>query len=119
LVVLLNGLPIGNAPANLVEPRLSSVAIMLVAAGMIAGLGLASRRGEWRDFPAAAFAGGSLGLLAAAFWFAVLQSAERVLGSWSSSIWSVGIVSGMLGALLGLISLFVFPYRPDELEVAR
>jgi FHA domain len=119
LVMLLNGLPIGNAPANLMEPRLSSVAIMLVVAGMIAGLGLASRRGERRDFPAAAFAGGSLGLLAAAFWFAVLQSSERVLGSLASSIWSVGFVSGTLGALLALTSLFVFPYRSDEPEVAR
>ena len=119
MAMLLNGLPIGNAVANRMEPRLFSVAIMMVAAGMIAGFVLASRRGEWRDFPAAAFAGGSLGLLAAAFWFAVLQSAERVLGSLSSSVWSVGFVSGMLGALLALISLLVFPYRSDEPEVAR
>ena len=75
------------------------MAIMLVAVGMFAGLGLASRRGEWRDFPAAVFAGGSLGLLAAAFWFAVLQSVERVLGSWSTSIWAIGFASATCWAL--------------------
>jgi hypothetical protein len=37
----------------------------------------------------------------------------------ASSIWSVGFVSGTLGALLALTSLFVFPYRSDEPEVAR
>ncbi len=116
---LLNKLPIGTTSANLAEPRLSSVAIMLVVAGTIAGLGLAHRRGEWRDFPAAAFAGGSLGLLAAAVWFAVLQSVERMLGSGSSSIWVIGLASGMLGVLLAAVSLWTFPYRSDEPEVAR
>ena len=116
---LLNKLPIGNAAVNLTEPRLSSMAIILVAVGMIAGLGLASRRGEWRDLPAAVFAGGSLGLLAAAFWFAVIQTTERALGSWTSSILAIGVASGTLGALLALMSLFVFPYRSDGPEVAR
>jgi hypothetical protein len=119
MAALLNKLPIGSAPAALTVPQLSSVAIVLVAAGMIAGLLLASRRGEWRDFPAAVFAGGSLGLLAAAFWFAVLQSFERVLGSWSTSIGAIGLASGTLGALLALISLRVFPYRSNEPEIAR
>ncbi len=119
MATLLNKLPIGNTPANLMEPRLFSVAIMLVSAGMVAGLGLARRRGEWRDFPAAVFAGGSLGLLAAAFWFAVLQSVERVLGSASTSIWAIGLASGSLGALLAIVSLWMLPYRSDKPEVAR
>jgi hypothetical protein len=119
LATLLNKLPVGNAPANLMEPRLSSVGIMLVAAGMLAGLGLARQRGEWRDFPAAVFAGGSLGLLAAAFWFAVLQSVESVLGSASTSIWAIGLASATLGALLAVVSLWIFPYRSEEPEVAR
>ncbi len=119
MATLLNKLPIGNAPASLMEPRLPSVAIMLVAAGMIAGLGLASRRGEWRDFPASVFAGGSLGLLAAAFWFALLQSVERSLGAPSTSIWAIGLASATLGALLAAVSLWMFPYRSDQPEVVR
>jgi hypothetical protein len=116
---LLNQLPVGHASANLMEPRLMPLAIIVVAAGMIAGVGLARRRGEWRDAPAAVFAGGSLGLLAAAFWFAVLQSVERTFGISSSSIWAAGVVSAALGGLLALISLFVFPYRSNEPAVAQ
>jgi hypothetical protein len=101
------------------EPRLAAVASVLVTVGMIAGLGLASRRGDWRDVPAAVFAGGSLGLLAAAFWFAVLQSVERALGSASISIWAVGSASVMLGALLAVVSLRMFPYRSENPEAAR
>ena len=72
-----------------------------------------------RDFPAAAFAGGLIGVLAAAVWFAVLQSVEPVLGSWSASIGAIGIASVALGVVLALISLWVFPYRSNEPEVAQ
>ena len=78
LAALVSGL------AGVSGPRLSSLAVVLVAAGAIAGLELARRRGDWRDLPAAVFAGGSLGLLAAAVWFAVLVTGERVLGPWST-----------------------------------
>ena len=74
LVAFVSGL------AGVSGPPLSSLAIVLVPAGAVAGLALARRRGEWRDLPAAAFAGGSLGLLGAAFWLAVLVTGERVLG---------------------------------------
>ena len=37
------------------------------------GARLAARRGEWRDLPAAAFAGAAIGVLAAAVGFAVIQ----------------------------------------------
>ena len=50
MVVLLNRLP-SAAHRQAIEPRLISVAIILVGAGMIAGLALARRRGEWRDYP--------------------------------------------------------------------
>jgi hypothetical protein len=95
------------------------VAIVLVALGVFAGLWLASQRGEPRDYPAAGFAGGALGLLASALWFALLQSVERVLGSWATSIWAVGLLWGALGTLLALVSLFVAPHRSNELEVTR
>jgi hypothetical protein len=116
--MLLNKLPL-NPPATGTEPRLTAVAIILVATGIMTGLSMASRRGDWRDFPAAVVAGGAVGLIVAAFWFAVLQTAERILGVSSNSIWAIGLVSGTLGGLLALISLFVFPYRSHEPGVAR
>jgi hypothetical protein len=95
------------------QARLSSVAVVLVGAGaLVAGM-LTLRLGEPRDVPAAALTGGSLGLLAAAVCFAIIQSVERVLGSWSSSIWAVSLLWGAIGALLALASNHVFPYRTD------
>jgi hypothetical protein len=119
MAMLLNALPIGVAPASWAEPRLASEGALLAAAGIIAGLALASRRGDWRDFPAAAVAGGLLGLLAAAVWFAALRSIEPMLGSLGTSVWAIGFASAVLGAMLALISLWAFPYRSNEPEVAR
>ena len=44
----------------------------------------------------AGLAGGLLGLLSAAPWFSVLQSAERLLGSWSTSIAAVCLLWALL-----------------------
>jgi hypothetical protein len=118
LAMLANLLPIGVAAASLTEPRLISLGLMLAAMGTIAGLAVASWRGELRDFPAAAVAGSLLGLLAAAVWFAVLRSMEPMLGSWASSGWAIGLVSAALGALLALVSLWAVPYRSPNPEVA-
>jgi hypothetical protein len=118
MAMLLNALPIGVAPAGWAEPRLASEGALLAAAGIIAGLALASWRGDWRDFPAAAVAGGLLGLLAAAVWFAALRSVEPMLGSLGTSVWAIGFASALLGAMLSLISLWAFPYRSNEPEVA-
>jgi FHA domain len=118
MAMLLNALPIGVAPAGWAEPRLASEGALLAAAGIIAGLALASRRGDWRDFPAAAVAGALLGLLAAAVWFAALRSVEPMLGSLGTSVWAIGFASALLGAMLALISLWAFPYRSNEPEVA-
>jgi hypothetical protein len=119
LVSLFGGVASGDGSSSAYGPRLASLAIVLVALGMLAGLVLARRRSEWRDLPAAVFAGGSLGLLAAAIWFALLQSVERTLGSWSNATWAIGVTSGALGVLLALSSLFFFPFRSEEPEVAR
>ena len=118
-VMLLNKLPIAGTSASMTEPRFVSVGILLAAVGMIAGLVMASRRGDSRDLPAAAFAGGLLGLLASAVWFAVLQSIEPALGSWSGSIGAIGLASGALGVLVAMISLWAFPYRSNEPEGAQ
>jgi len=119
LIVLLVGLVWhGAGGARPLEARLSSVALALVAAGALAATLLALRRGEQRDLPADAFAGGSLGLLAAAVCFAVIQSVEHVLGTWSTSFWAVGLLWGTIGALVALASNYLIPYRPAASEVA-
>jgi hypothetical protein len=119
IAVLVNVLPLGGAPGGQIEPRLSAFAIVLVALGVMAGLRLAIQLGEKRDLAPAALAGGALGLLASAFWFATLQSFERLLGPWSNSLWVVAVLWGSIGALLGLVSILVVPYRSNQPEVAR
>jgi FHA domain len=119
MAMLLNKMPLAGASATLTEPRLASVGVLLAAAGMVAGLMLATRRGDVRDFPVAALAGGLIGVLAGAIWFAVLQTVEPALGSWSNSIGAIGIASAALGVVLASLSLWVFPYRSNEPEVAR
>jgi hypothetical protein len=90
----------------------------LVGAGTLAASLLAFRRGEQRDVPAAAFAGGSLGLLAAAVCFAIIQSVERILGTRSTSFWAVMLLWGTIGALVALASNYLIPHRPHVSEVA-
>jgi hypothetical protein len=119
IAILVNVLPFGGAAGGLIEPRLSAFAIVLVAAGVVAGLRLAIQLGEKRDLVPTALAGGALGLLGSALWYAMLQSFERLLGLWSTSIWVVAFLWGSFGALLGLVSLFVVPYRSNQQEVAR
>jgi hypothetical protein len=119
LAIAMNAVPFGARPTYLSEPRLSAVGLIFVALGAFAGLSVASRRGERRDYPAAGCAGGSIGLLASAVCYALLQSVERLLGSWSTSIGAVVVLWGLLGALLALVSLLVVPHRSGEPEVAQ
>ena len=117
LVALVNALPIGGAGKNLAEPRISSVALIAVAAGVLAGLVLAKSRGERRDLLTAGLAGGVLGLLASAPWFSILQTAERLLGSWSSSLSALFLLWGVVGAVLALVSTILIPHRPSDRQV--
>jgi hypothetical protein len=119
IAVLVNVLPVGGASGGLIEPRLSALAIVLVAAGVVAGLRLASQLGETRDLVPAALAGGALGLLGSAFGYATLQSFERLLGPWSTSLWVVTVLWGSIGTLVGLVSIFVVPFRSHQPEVVR
>jgi hypothetical protein len=118
LVLLVNLLPFGSAAGSAQAPRLASLAIVLAAVGVLAGIRLALARGERRDLPAAGFAGAAIGLLAAALFFAFVQTVERALGSRSTSIWALVLLWGSLGALLGLVSTFLAPYRERATEVA-
>jgi hypothetical protein len=119
ILVLINVLATGGLGAWPVQARLSSVAILMVGIGVLLGAWLASRRGEWRVLPAAGFAGGALGLLVAAVSFAAIHSAERVLGSRSSSFATVVLLWGATGALLALVSTVLIPYQSKDPETAR
>ena len=86
-----------------VEPRLSAERSSWWF-WALAGLTLASRRGEGRDYLAAGFAGGSLGLLASAVWFAAdsrASSGSSARGRRRSG--AVVVLWGTLGALFAII----------------
>jgi hypothetical protein len=116
LVALASALPLGGAGNTLAHPRITSVALITVALGVLSGLNVARRRGEPRDLLTAGLAGGLLGFLSSAFWFSGMQSAERILGSWSTSIAAVCLLWGAAGALLALLSTIVIPHRPEIQE---
>jgi hypothetical protein len=113
------------------DARLSAVAVALVGACALLASFLALRRGaaplqhvvpglpraEERDVAAAAFTGAALGLMAAAICFALIQTVERVLGSYAASFWTVALVWGLIGALAALLSSYLVPYRPGGSEV--
>ena len=79
---------------------------------------LARRQGERRDLLSAGFAGGVLGLLTAAVVYAVIRSVERPLGSWSASLWAVGLLWAAIGAVIAGVSTLLIPYRSDNAEAA-
>jgi hypothetical protein len=114
LLVLVVGVMLHGAG----DTRLSSVALALVAAFALTASFPALRRGEQRDVAAAALTGGSLGLLAAAVCFAVIQTIERILGSYSTSFWAIALLWGTIGALVALGSNYLIPYRPAAGEAA-
>ena len=57
----------------------------------------------------AGFAGGLIGLFAAAIGFALIQSVESILGSHSSSPLAATALWGVLGFVLALLSWPVLP----------
>jgi hypothetical protein len=119
VAVFANVLPFGTATTHALEPRLSKVAIVLAGAGALVGCVLALRRGDdQRDLAAPGVAGAAFGILVAGVWFAIIQSVERALGSWSTSIWAVGLCWGLFGAALAAISMFLVPHRSDGPEAA-
>jgi hypothetical protein len=108
LVILVAGILLHGAKGA----SLSSVALALVAAGSLGAVLLAMRQGADRDIPAAAFTGGSLGLLAAAICFAIIQTVERILGGYSTSVWAVATLWGVIGVVVALVSNHLIPHRP-------
>jgi hypothetical protein len=118
LAALLNVVPLFGSGKSLAEPRIASVAFLTIAAGVFCGVVLAKRRGESRDLVTAGLAGGLLGLLSSAPWYSMLQTAERILGSWSTSIAAVCLLWGALGAILALVSTVFIAYQAQDREVS-
>jgi hypothetical protein len=118
LVGLMNAVPFVSSGSGLAEPKINSVALFTVAAGVLSGLALAKRRGEPRDQFSAGLAGGLLGLLSAAPAFSMIQSAERVLGSWSTSIAAVCLFWGAFGAALALVSTVFLAYPKQDRQAS-
>jgi hypothetical protein len=114
LVALMNAAPLLGSGNRLADPRITSVAAVTVAAGVLGGLLLAKRRGERRDLLTAGLAGGLLGLLSSAPWFSMLQTAERILGAWSTSLAAVCLFWGALGAVLALGSTVFIPHQTQD-----
>jgi hypothetical protein len=114
LLVLLSALWPGRGAGSLAEPRIASVALMTVGLGVLSGLILAKRRGEARDLLTGGVAGGMLGLLSSAPLFSLLESAERVLGSWSASIVAVCLLWGAAGVVVALVSRLLIPHHRHE-----
>jgi hypothetical protein len=96
------------------DPRLMSLAAVLIAAGMAAGWSLARRADSWRDIPAAMVAGGACGLLAAALWSAVLQVIEGLLAFGTGSTWVALLASAAAGALVAGASIWFIPFRATD-----
>ena len=105
--MLMNLFRSAGAGAGLLEPR-SGVGFgraRLRPGCWSADVALIGRRGEPRDLPAAAFAGGLLGLLTAAFGFAVVQSVEEPWAHGRVRSGAVALFWGPVGALLALASM--------------
>jgi hypothetical protein len=107
----------GGPAGSSVEPRLASLALVLAVLGVVLGGILGSRRGDPGDPIPAGFAGGLLGLIGAAVLHAVVRSVEGILGSWSASLWAVGGLWAVIGAVVAGLTTFLIPYRADNAEV--
>jgi hypothetical protein len=116
LVVLAGMVPAGGPEGSRLEPRLSSLALVLAVLGVVTGGILVSRRGDPRDLVPAGCAGGLLGLIGAAVLHAVVRTVEGILGSWSASLWVVGCLWAAIGAVVAGLTTFLIPYRGDNAE---
>jgi hypothetical protein len=99
------------------ELRLDAVALLFGSAGLVAGALWAARRGKGQDesrgldMASAGFAGGLIGLFTSAVGFALIQSVESVLGSWSNSTPAATALWGVLGLALAMLSWLLLPPR--------
>jgi hypothetical protein len=99
------------------ELRLDAVAFLLGSAGLLAGALWAARSSTVQDgsrgfdIATAGFAGGLIGLFTSAVGFALIQSVESVLGSWSNSTPAATALWGVLGLALAIVSWLFLPHQ--------
>jgi hypothetical protein len=60
-----------------------------------------------------------LGLLSSAPLFSLLECAERVLGSWSTSAAAICLFWGAVGTVVALLTKFVVPHRQIDQQESR
>jgi hypothetical protein len=117
LLVMLAGffpLPPGSSSASQAEPRLGAIAVIMAVAGLAFGAGRAARGGELREIVPGGFAGALIGMFLGTVAFAVIQSGESVLGSWSHSAVAVLLLWAFLGFALAGLSWLILPrIEPD------
>jgi hypothetical protein len=121
LLVLLAGLiplPFAAQPTGQAEPRLGAIVTVLALAGLAFGAGRAARGGDMREIVPGAFTGALVGLFAGAVGFALIQSGESVLGSWSASAFAVILLWGLLGLALAGLSWLLAPQSEKRTEQA-
>jgi hypothetical protein len=94
-----------------VHPSLGGSALVLAALGALAGLRVASRKGEATDLPACAFAGAFSGILLAALGVAACRATEPGFGWLPPFLLWLG-----MGALAAVASLALVPFRPNGEE---
>jgi len=100
-------------PSGPDAPKLGGVALALAAVGALLGGRLAWRRGGAREAPPGGFAGGFVGVIAAAAAVAACRSIEPALGPWSSSLVAVCGLWTAIGVGLAAISTLIS--RPDRI----
>ncbi len=113
-LVLVSGLiPLGAHGASMTEPRLPALASLCAALGAILGMLKGRPTGERGliDTAATGVSSGLLGILVASFSYAVVNTVERPLGAWSSSLWALALVWAILGAAIAGLSWLFVPYR--------
>ncbi len=93
------------------RPPLRPTAVLLAALGCMAAVRFAFKHGELRDVPAVGFAGGALGVLAAALLIAVCRTIEPGL---SASPVAVCFLWGGLGAIGAGVSAVLAPPHSNE-----
>jgi hypothetical protein len=113
LLILFAGLilfPVGPSGAG-GGLRLSAIALVTAAAGFLAGAWWGAWRGaDGEQAPlSGAFTGALAGLFAAAVGYAVLQSLELPLGTWSASPPAAIAFWAVLGLTLAALSWLVLP----------
>jgi hypothetical protein len=115
-IVLASGLLAFGAPGvSISGPRLPALAALCAAIGVIAGV---SKAWRWGDRGATGVAAGLVGIMVAAVIYALVNTVERPLGDWSSSLLAVGLLWAALGAGVAGLTCLIVPARAPSRETS-